>query len=122
MMPQPVLVFPVTLPSTIPHKTQAHNPLHIRNPLYSHEPVIDPVYHQKSIEFTSCHFSHYNSTLQQKVRAIANLHGPYLRTICDVNLSPTQSRNIKILFKRDSSSRARTGLSGAGDRGCVNTL
>ena len=49
------------------------------------------------------------------------LRGLYLRRTSDVNLSPTQAPNIKIMFKRDSTSRAQTRLSVAGDRGCTNT-
>ena len=103
--------------ATFPHQIQAHS-LHICNPFYSHGPAINPVYHQKAIKLTSCQA---NNTLRQKVRATVNLQGPYLRITSDVNLSPTQSPNIKILFKRDSSFRARTRLSAAG-RGCTNTL
>ena len=39
-----------------------------------------------------------------------------LRTTSDVNISPTQPPDIKILFKRDSSYRAQTGLSAVGIR------
>ena len=104
--------------ATFPHQTQTHNLLHICNPLCRYGPATNPVYHQKAIKFTSCQTS---NTLQEKVGAITNLKGPYLRTTSDVNLSPTQASNIKIQFKRDSSSRARTGLSAAG-RGCTKTL
>lgn len=90
--------------------------------LYSHDPLIDPVYYQKAIKITNCHFSRHNNTLQQKVEALANLQGPYLRTISDVNLSAAQSPIIKRLFNYDSSSRAQTGLPVAKDRGCANTL
>ena len=65
-----------------PHKIQAHNILHIWNPIYSHGPVMNPVYHQKTIKFTSCQT---NNTLQQKVGAIANLQDPYLKKTSNVN-------------------------------------
>ena len=37
--------------------------------------------------------------MQQKLGTITNLQYPYLRTTSNFNLSPTQSPNIKILFK-----------------------
>ena len=37
-----VLVFPVTLPCTFHYRIQA---------FYSHEPALDPVYHQMAIKF-----------------------------------------------------------------------
>ena len=60
---------------------QAHNLLHICNPLYTHRPVINPVYYQKAIKLTSCQT---NNTLQQKVADVANLKGPSPRTTSDV--------------------------------------
>ena len=42
----PLLVFPVTLSATIPHSIQAHS-LFQTHPCCSHEPLINPVYHQK---------------------------------------------------------------------------
>ena len=68
----------------------------------------------------SCHFSlekHYN-----RIRAIISLQDSYLRTTCNANLSPTQPPNIKILFKRDSSSRKQTGMTAVGVRGSRITL
>ena len=59
------------------------------------------------------HFSvrtYYNSTFQPKLGTLINLQDPYLRTTSSVNLSPTQSPNIKLLFKRGCSSGARTWL------------
>ena len=106
MSAQLVASFQRFFPNTFSPKIQAHNLRHIRNPLYSHKPAINPVYHHKAIKFTSCHFSHYNSTLLKKVGAIANLQGPYLRTTSDLNLSPTVTQH---LFKRDSSSSLELG-------------
>ena len=84
------------------------------------------VYHQKALKnHLICHFSvrkHYNSTLQQNLGTITNLRGLYLRTTSIVNLSPTQSPDIKIWFKFNSSFRAQTGLSTVGNRGFTNTL
>ena len=49
----------------------------------------------------SCHFSvrtHWKSTLQPQLGILIY---QYLRTTSNVNLSPTQSSNIRILFKCD---------------------
>ena len=104
---------------------QAHSLFHTQPPLQSRI-CIRPSLRQKGYKIhLSCHFSvrtHCNSTLQQKLGVITSLQDPYLGTTSNVNLSPTQSPNIKILFKRDSSSSARTGLFTVGDRGFINTL
>ena len=91
--------------NTSPHQIQAHNFLHICNPLYSHGPVINPVYHQKAIRITNCQ---NNNSLQRKVGAIANL---FTNTV-------TQHQNtVQAWFFL----QAQTGLPAAG-RGCTNTL
>ena len=54
----------------------------------------------------SCHFSlriHHKRTLQLKLGILIYLQDPYLSTTSNVNFSPTQSPNIKILFKYDIS-------------------
>ena len=56
------------------------------------------------------------------LNAVEILKDPYLKTTSSVNLSPTQLPNIKILFKRDSSSRSRTGFSAVDYSGFTNTL
>ena len=55
-------------------------------------------------------------TLQSKLRILTNLQDPYLSTTSNVNLLTRQSSNMKILFKRDSSSWTQTGVSTSGDR------
>ena len=124
-MPSPFSVFPVTLSSTFSHRIQAHSLFHTQPSLHSrscNSPSLLPKRYKMHL---SCHFSvrtDYSSTLQQKLewlQLICNTH-----TTPIVNLSPTQSPNIKILFKRDSSCTAQTGteLSAVRDRGCNNTL
>ena len=48
-------------------------------------------------------------------------HCQYLSTTSNVNLSSTQSLNIKILFKCDISIRLQTSITAVGDRGFTNT-
>ena len=54
--------------------------------------------------------THYNNILQQKLGAITNFQDPYLRITSNINLSPTQSPNIKILFKHGFCSGTQTEL------------
>ena len=50
--------------------------------------------------------------MQQKLGTIPNLQDPYVRATSNVNYSPTQSPNIKILLKRDSSFMATEVIQG----------
>ena len=123
MTSPPVFVFYVTLPNTFCHKIQTHSLLHMQFLLRSrtcNRPILPPKGYKIHL---NCKFSvrtNYNSTLQQKPKAIASFQDPYLRMTSNFNLSLTLSRDIKILFKHDSSSRARKEMSAVQDRGSTN--
>ena len=102
-------VFPITLLSTFPHKIQAHNLLQRQAPLQSrrcNRPSLLPK-RLKTIDVPihlSCHFSvwtKHKGTLEPKLEILIYMQDQYLSATSNVNLSLTQSQNIKILFKCD---------------------
>ena len=112
-MTAPLLsIFPATLQSTSHHKIPVHNLLHKQPPLQSricNRPSLPPKWQQIfSVPiYLSCYFfvkTHHKSSLQPKLGILTSLQDPYLSTTSNVNLSPTQPCNIKMLFKRNSSS------------------
>ena len=125
LTPPPVSVFPVTPPSTFPQRIQVHSLLHTQLPVTVTNIEQTSLPPKGCKIHLSCHFfvkTRYNSTLQQKVGTLTNLQDPYLKTTSNVNLSPTQTSDIKILFKRDSSFRAQTGLSTVRNRSFTSLL
>ena len=123
-MPPLVSVFPTHFRASS-HTEPKPIVFSIRNPLDSHKPVTDQSTTKSLQNSPKLLFSvktHYNSSLQQKLRTILNLEDPYLRATSSVILSPTQSSFIKILSKHDFSFRAQTGLSAVGKGGLTNVL
>lgn len=98
----PLLVFPVTLSATIPHSIQAHS-LFQTHPSCSHEPLINPVYHQKGYkpsasELTKFIIFHRDAS-RPKQAIFTNLQDKKLIITFIGNLSPTQPPNIEVLLK-----------------------
>ena len=129
-MQLPLLISPITLLSAFPHKIQAHNPLQ-RQPLFQSRrcnrssllpkrlKIIDVPFH------LSCHFSVWTkckSTLELKLGILIYMQDQYLIATSNVNLLPTQSHNIKILFKCDIWIGSKTRITAVGNRGFTNTL
>ena len=126
----PPSVFPITLLSTFLHKIQAHYLLHSQFPLQSRRcdrprllpkrlKIIDVPVH------LSCHFSvwtKHKGTLEPKLEILIYMQDQYLSATSNVSLSPTQSHNIKILFKCDIWIGSQTRITAVGNRGFTNTL
>ena len=73
----------------------------------------------------SCHSSvrtHHKGTLLWKLTILIYLQDQYLSTTSNVELLPTESPSIKILFKFDLWIGLRTRITAVGDRGFTNTL
>ena len=73
----------------------------------------------------SCYYpvrTHYKGTLQPKLGIATNLQDQKLNTTTTVNLSPTQSPEIKILCKFDIASWDQTAITEMGDRDFTNIL
>ena len=64
----------------------------------------------------------HSGTFFKKLGLLLYLQDQYLSTTSNVNLSPTQSPNIKIMFKRDTSVRSRNRITAVEDMGFTNTL
>ena len=96
-----VLVFPVMLPSMFPHRIQAHNLLHKQPPLQSRT-CVRPSLPSKDYKIhLSCHLQENTTTVLCSIRGYNQFARPIARRTTSIaNLSPTQSPNIKILFKR----------------------
>ena len=130
LTPLSLSVFFITLLSTFPHKIQTHNLLQRQPPLQSrrcNRPTLLP----KRLKITgfpiqlSCHFSvwtKHKSTLEPKLEILIYMQDQYLSATPNVNLSPTQSRNIKVLFKCDIWIGSQTRITALGNRGFTNTL
>ena len=108
LTPLSLSVFHVTFPSKPPsHRIQSHGLLQTQPPLqpqtcnrHSLSPkklkILDVSIH------LSCHFSvrtHGKGTLQPKLVILTYLQDLHLSTTSNLNLSPTQPHNIKILLK-----------------------
>ena len=129
-MPLPLLVFPVILLSTFPHRIKAYSLLQTYPTLQSrtcNSPILPP----KGLKILDLsihlrrHFSirrHHKCALQTKLRILIYLQDQYLSTTSDVTLSPTQSPNVKVLFKCDMSVESRTRIATVEDRGFTSTL
>ena len=109
LTPPPLSVFAITLPSMFPNKIQAHNLLQRQSPLQSRRcntPSLPPK-RLKIIDVPihlSCHFSvwtKHKGTLEPKLEILIYMQDQYLSATSNVNLSPTQSHNIKMVFKCD---------------------
>ena len=114
MTPTPLSV----LLSTFPHKIQAHNLLQWQTPLKlwrCNRPTLLPE-KLKIIDFlihVSCHFlvrTKCKDTLEPKQEIFIYMQDQCLSATSNVNLSPTQSNNIKILFKCDIWIESRTRI------------
>ena len=103
LTPPPLSVFPITLLSTFLHKIQANYLLQRQPPLQSRRcnrprllpkrlKIIDVPVH------LSCHFSvwtKHKGTLEPKLEILIYMQDQYLSATSNVNLSTTQSHNIK---------------------------
>ena len=127
---QPLLVFPITLLSTFPRNIQAHNLLQRQPHLQSrrcNRPGLLPK-RLKIIDVPirlSCHFSvwaKHKGILEPKLEILIYMQNQYLSATSNVSLSPTQSHNIKILFKCDTWIGSQTRIAAVGNRGFTNTL
>ena len=103
LMPPPLSAFLITFLSKFPHKIQAHNPLQRQPPLQSrrcNRPSL-PLKRLKIIDVPihlSCHFSvwtKHKGTLEPKLEILIYMQDQYLSATSNVNLSTTQSHNIK---------------------------
>ena len=78
------------------------------------------IHHLRCPSSSKLSFFHKNTQqgyfVQPKLWILTNLQYQYLSATTNVNLSPTLSLNIKILFKCDISSCAQTGITAVGDR------
>ena len=130
LTPPPLSVLFITLLSTFPHKIQPHNLLQRQPPLKSrrcnrHSLVTKRL---KIIDVPiqlSCHFSvwtKHKGTLEPKLEILIYMQDQYLSAISSVSLSPTQSHNIKVLFKCDIWIGSQTRITAVGNRGFTNTL
>ena len=113
-----------------PHKIQAHNLLQRQAPLQSrrcNRPSLLPK-RRKIIDVPihpSCHFSvwtKHRGTLEPKMEILKYMQDQYLGATSNVNLSPIQSHNIKVLSKYDIWIGSRTRITAVGNRGLTNTL
>ena len=117
-------VFPVTFLSTLTHKTQVHNFFQRQQSQTCNRPSLPPKM-LKTLNVTihlSSHFSLQHHKKLSKLGILIYLQDQYLIATHNVNLSPTQSPNIKILFKCDMSIRSQTRTTAVGDRDFTNTL
>ena len=117
-------VFPVTFLSTLPHKTQVYNFFQTQQSPTCNRPSLPPKM-LKSLNapiHLSSHFSLQHHKNLSKLGILIYLQDQYLSATHNVNLSPTQSPNIKILFKCDMSIRSQTRITAVGDRDFTNTL
>ena len=129
-MPPPLSVFRIALLSTFTQKIQANNLLQRQTSLQSrrcNRPSLLPK-RLKIIDVPihlSCHFSvwtKHKGTLEPKLEILIYMQDQYLSATSNVNLSPTQSHNIKILFKCDIWIRLQPRITVMGNRGFTNTL
>ena len=130
LTPAPFSVFFMTLLTTFPHRIQVHSLLQMQPPLQPrrcNRPSLPP----KSLKILngpihqSSHFSvrtHLKGTLQPKLGSLIYLQDQYLSTTSNVSLSPTQSPNIKKLFKSDTLIGSGNRITVMGDRAFTNTL
>ena len=130
LTPLPLSIFPITLLSTFLRKIRAHYLLQRHLPLQPRRckrsrllpkrlKIIDVPVH------LSCHFSvwtKHKGTLEPKLEILIYMQDQYLSATSNVNLSPAQSHNIKILFKCDIWIGLQTGITAVGNRGFTNTL
>ena len=130
LTPLPLSVFFITLLNTFPLKIQAHNLFQRQPPLQPrrcNRPGLLPK-RLKIIDVPiqlSCHFSvwtKHKDTLEPKLEILIYMQDQYLSATSNVNLSPTQSHNIKILFKCDIWIRLQPRITVMGNRGFTNTL
>ena len=130
LTPLPLSIFPITLLSTFLPKIQADYLLQRQPPLQSarcNRPRLLPK-RLKIINVPvhlSCHFSvwtKHKGTLEPKLEILIYMQDQYLSATSNVNLSPTQSHNIKILFKCNIWIGLQTGITDVGNRGFTNTL
>ena len=130
LTPPPLSVFPITLLSTFPNKIQAHNVLQRQSPLQLRR-CNTPSLPSKRLKFIyipihpSCHFSvwtKHKGTLEPKLEILIYMQDQYLSATSNVNLSPTQSHNIKIVFKCDIWIGSQTRISAVRKWGLINTL
>ena len=119
-----------TLLITFPNKIQAHNLLQRKSPLQSRRcntsslppkrlEIIDVPTH------LSCHFSvwsKHKGVLEPKLEILIYMQDQYLSATSNVNLSPTQSHNIKIVFKCDIWIGSQTRITAVRKWGLINTL
>ena len=132
---QPINWFDLTplplsvLPSTFLRKIQAH--LLQRKPSLQSRRCNRPRLLPKRLKIIdvpvhlSCHFSvwtKHKGTLEPKLEILIYMQDQYLSVTSNVNLSPTQSHNIKILFKCDIWTGSQTRITAVGKRGFTNTL
>ena len=130
MTPPPLSIFPVTLLSTFSHKIEAHSVLQRHPPLLSrtcNKPCLPPN-ELKILDVPihlSCHFSvrtHQKGTLQPNLWIFIYSQDEYLSKTSIVNLSATQSPNVKILLKCEMSFESRTRITAVRNRGFTNML
>ena len=130
LTPPPLSVFPITLLSTFLHKIQAHYLLQRQPPLQPRKCNRPRLLPKRIITIDvpvhlSCHFyvwPKHKSTLDPKLEILIYMQDQYLSATSNVNLSPTQSHNIKILFKCDIWIGSQTRITAVGNRGFTNTL
>ena len=129
-MPPPLLVFPITLLIVFSHKIQRHDLLQRQSPLQSRR-CNTPSLPLKKLKFIdvpihpSCRFSVWTKrkgTLEPKLEILVYMQDQYLSATSNVNLSPTQSHNIKIVFKCDIWIGSQTRITAVGKWGLINTL
>ena len=103
------LGFPCYTSEQVPHRIQAHSLLHMQ-PLIQSQICNRQVYYKKLCNSPKQPFSvrTYDNSALQKLGTITNLQDPYLKTASNVNLSSTESLDIKILFRSDSSFGTQT--------------
>ena len=129
LTPPPFSVFPITLLKTFPHKIQGHN-LQRQPPLQSRRCDRTSLLPKrlKIIDVPiplSCHFSvwtKHKGTLEPEQEILIYMQDQYLSASSNDNLSPTRSRNIKILFKSDIWIVLQTRITAVGNRGFADTL
>ena len=130
LIPPLLSVFPITLPSTFLHKIQANYLLQRQPPLQSRRcnrhrllpkrlKIIDVPVH---LSFHFHIWTKRKSTLKPKLEILIYMQDQYLSATSNDNLSPTQSHNIKILFKCNIWIRLQTRITAMGNRGFTNTL
>ena len=130
LIPPSLSVFPITLLSTFLHKIQAHYLLQ-RQPSLQSRRCNRPTLLPKRLKIInvpvhlSCHFSVWtkrNSILEQKLEILIYMQDQYLSVTSNDNLSPTQSRNTKILLKCDIWIGLQTRITAVGNRNFTNML